>query len=77
MFVGVCEQIIKTQDEPQWIVTQGLLSHLQYLDSVKPSAKDLWGSRGREGCEHRVVDPVVLVGTVQCHVADASAAARM
>ena len=41
MFVGVCEQIIKTQDEPQWIVTQGLLSHLQYLDSVKSSAKDL------------------------------------
>ena len=36
-----CEQIIKTQDEPQWIVTQGLLSHLQYLDSVKSSAKDL------------------------------------
>ena len=36
-----CEQIRKTQDEPQWIVTQRLLSHLQYLDSVKSSAKDL------------------------------------
>ena len=35
------EQIRKTQDEPQWIVTQRLLSHLQYLDSVKSSAKDL------------------------------------
>ena len=30
-----------TQDEPQWIVAQRLLSHLQYLDSVKSSAKDL------------------------------------
>ena len=36
-----CEQIRKTQDEPQWIVAQRLLSHLQYLDSVKSSAKDL------------------------------------
>ena len=41
MVIWKCEQIIKTQDEPQWIVTQGLLSHLQYLDSVKSSAKDL------------------------------------
>ena len=40
VFFG-CEQIRKTQDEPQWIVTQRLLSHLQYLDSVKSSAKDL------------------------------------
>ena len=40
-FLERCEQIIKTQDEPQWIVTQRLLSHLQYLDSVKSSAKDL------------------------------------
>ena len=40
LLVG-CEQIRKTQDEPQWIVAQRLLSHLQYLDSVKSSAKDL------------------------------------
>ena len=31
----------KTQAEPQWIVAQRLLSHLQYLDSSKSSAKDL------------------------------------
>ena len=36
-----CEQIRRTQDEPQWIVAHRLLSHLQYLDSVKSSAKDL------------------------------------
>ena len=39
--LGGCEQIKKTQDEPQWIVAQRLLSHLQYLDSVKSSAKGL------------------------------------
>ena len=38
---GGGEQIRKTQDESQWIVAQRLLSHLQYLDSVKSSAKDL------------------------------------
>ena len=31
----------KTQDEPQWIVAQRLLSHLQYLNSVESSAKYL------------------------------------
>ena len=35
------EQIRRTQDEPQRIVAHRLLSHLQYLDSVKSSAKDL------------------------------------
>ena len=34
-------QTRKTQDEPQWIVAQRRLSHLQYLDSVKSSTKDL------------------------------------
>jgi hypothetical protein len=35
------EQIIGTQDKPQWIVAQRLLSHLQYLDATKSSTKDL------------------------------------
>ena len=35
------EQIIETQDKPQWIVAQRLLSHLQYLDATKSSTKDL------------------------------------
>ena len=35
------EQIIGTQDKPQWIVAQRLLSHLQYLDATKSSIKDL------------------------------------
>jgi|SouAtlMetagenome_1021521.scaffolds.fasta_scaffold30630_1 hypothetical protein len=39
--LNVCEQIRKTQAEPQWIVAQRLLSALtiQYLDSCKSSAK--------------------------------------
>ena len=40
VFFG-CEQIRKTQDEPQWIVTQRLLSHLQYLDATESSTGDL------------------------------------
>ena len=35
------EQIVGTQEKPQWIVAQRLLSHLQYLDATKSSAKDL------------------------------------
>ena len=35
------EQIIGTQDKPQCLVAQRLLSHLQYLDATKSSAKDL------------------------------------
>ena len=35
------EQIIGTREKPQWIVAQRLLSHLQYPDATKSSAKDL------------------------------------
>ena len=35
------EQIIGTQDKPQCLVAQRLLSHLQYLDATKSSTKDL------------------------------------
>ena len=35
------EQIVGTQEKSQWIVAQRLLSHLQYLDATKSSAKDL------------------------------------
>ena len=35
------EQIVGTQEKPQQIVAQGLLSCLQYLDATKSSAKDL------------------------------------
>ena len=35
------EQIVGTQEKPQWIVAQRLLSHLQYLDATKSSTKDL------------------------------------
>ena len=35
------EQIVGTQDKSQRIVAQRLLSHLQYLDATKSSAKDL------------------------------------
>ena len=35
------EQIIGTQDKPQWIVAQRPLSHLQYLDATKSSTMDL------------------------------------
>ena len=35
------EQIVVTREKSQWIVVQGLLSHLQYPDSTKSSAKDL------------------------------------
>ena len=35
------KQIRETQEKPQWIVAQRLLSHLQYLDTTKSSAKDL------------------------------------
>ena len=39
------EQIVGTQEKSQWIVAQRLLSHLQYLDATKSSAKDLSFSR--------------------------------
>ena len=35
------EQIVATREKSQWIVAQRLLSHLQYPDSTKSSAKDL------------------------------------
>ena len=35
------EQIIGTQDKPQCLVAQRLLSHLQYPDATKSSTKDL------------------------------------
>ena len=35
------EQTRKSQDELQWIVAQRLLSHLQYLDSLKSYAEGL------------------------------------
>ena len=35
------EQIGRTQAESQWIVAQGYSQHLQYLDAIKSSAKDL------------------------------------
>ena len=35
------EQIVATREKSQWIVAQRLLSHLQYLDATKSSAKDL------------------------------------
>ena len=35
------EQIVVTREKSQWIVAQRLLSHLQYPDSTKSSAKDL------------------------------------
>lgn len=35
------EQIRETREKPQWIVAQRLLSHLQYPDATKSSAKDL------------------------------------
>ena len=38
---GGCEQIRKTQDEPQWIVAQRLLSALTIPGFSKSSAKDL------------------------------------
>ena len=35
------EQIGRTQAESQWIVALGYSQHLQYLDAIKSSAKDL------------------------------------
>ena len=35
------KQIGRTQAESQWIVALGYSQHLQYLDAIKSSAKDL------------------------------------
>ena len=40
------EQIVGTRQKPQWIVRQGLLSHLQYRDATKSSIKDLSNTHG-------------------------------
>ena len=40
------EQIVGTREKPQWIVIQGLLSHLQYPDATKSSTKDLSHAHG-------------------------------
>ena len=40
--IGIKEkQIGETREKPQWIVAQRLLSHLQYPDLAKSSAKNL------------------------------------
>ena len=35
----------RTQAKSQWVVAQGYSTHLQYLDTIKSSAKDLSHSK--------------------------------